>query len=197
MRTKDELQAGCAKMLKQLRLDAGLSKARMADLVYIDDHTWARYENGESAPNVPDFVYIFDAVGKSALKYVLDYIYPETYSSLGAESDSSELRQAAAHYFSSVASEHTVRAISYLAFGDHGSNFSAQVEMLTMIDHLPMPYRVAVSKLIDTFWDMAASNGEIINPGKAMPDVELFRTAVAKGTAAAHAGQDGYTTACK
>ena len=197
MRTQEELRAGCAEMLKRLRLDAGLSKSKMADLVYIDDHTWARYETGESAPNVPDFVYIFDALGKSALRTVLNYIYPDIYTPLGADADITQLRAAAIHYFDVVASEHAVRELTYLVFGDHGSNFVAQLEMLTMIDHLPMPYRVAISRLVDTFWSLADAKGELINTDLAIPDVELFRAAISKGTTAAQSGQDGYTTACK
>lgn len=51
--TLSDIQKGCSDLLKRLREKKGLSKSKMASLVGTSDHTWARYENGESAPTSP------------------------------------------------------------------------------------------------------------------------------------------------
>lgn len=189
MRTRDELRSGIAALLRKMRLKRGLSIRKMAEHVDIDDHTWSKYETGQSLPNVADFLYICDEMGENILPKMLRLIYPEMYT----DDDTTEIRDSVCSYFRDIATDNAVKDMHYLISGSHGSSLMAQIQMFVMIDHLPMDYRVAVADLVDTLWRLAESRGELVETDKAMPDVQLFRAALVKGTHAAYTNDQSYS----
>ena len=64
-----------------------------------------------------------------------------------------------------------------------------------MIDHLPMKDRVTIAQLVNTLWEMAQARGELVCCEHIMPDVEMFREGVLKGTDAAKDGKNAYIIA--
>lgn len=197
MRSYNELQSGCAFLLKSLRQKQKLSKFKMARLLMIDDHTWARYESGDSAPTVPVFFWMFDQLHEDVLRKALDYLYPEIYEGLDDSSDPAAIRAALVHFFANEAPDRFVREAAFLSFGGHGSNFGPQMEMFTMLDHLPMRYRVGVADLIKSFYEIAEARGELVSTECVMPDLDLFNEGLEKGRAASFAGHNSYTTSIK
>lgn len=193
MRTHDECRAEFARLLKRTRLSHGLSVRRIAEIAHVDDHTWARYESGESAPNVIDFTYLMAAIGDDVLPAILEYFHPDLYGA-SARADIAGVRNAVCYFFENVATETEAREMDYLINGNHGSSLAAQIAMWSMIDHLPMHYRVAVAELIDAFWRLAESRGELIGTEHIMPDVELFRHALRFGSEAAYKRKGSYST---
>lgn len=196
-RTLQEIQKGCAQMLHNLRMKKGLSKSKMAFLVGISDHTWARYESGDSAPTVPEFIYIYSRANADPLRTVLDFIYPDIYKELSAESNMDDLRKACCHFLEHVASDRMVREWNYLAFGEHGSSNKSQLEMFTMIDHLPMKYRYMIANDVLKYWEIASSHNELIGLDHIMPDVNLFKKGLQKGKEATLKGENAYNTTIK
>lgn len=194
MRSREDLREGCAKLLQKLRVETGNSKSKMAEIVGIDLRTWEKYESGQSCPRVDEFISWFDMFHADALRYVLDYLYPDVYDGLSHQSDSVSLRHAAIHYISDVASDHAVRKLDYLVFGGHGSNIEAQSEEWLMLDHMPLNMRLAVAALIDTLYETADANGLLVNTDCVMPKVEVFHDGLRKGREAVMDGQNSYTT---
>ena len=80
-------------------------------------------------------------------------------------------------------------------FGGHGSNPEPQMQEFTMIDHLPMKDRVTIAQLVNTLWEMAQARGELVCCDHIMPDVDLFRAGILKGTDAAKGGKNAYIIA--
>ena len=107
--------------------------------------------SAKSAPSVPAFVYYCQKLGEDALPAGLAYIHPTVYGE-NANNDIRETRTAVAHFFAEIARDYEVREMEFLINGNHGSSFSSQIAMYTMIDHLPMYYRAAVAPLINTLW---------------------------------------------
>lgn len=194
MREQSELRDGCAALLRRLRSDAGLSRSRMALLLGMDQRTLEKYESGISAPRVDEFISYFDQVGADALRYVLDFLYPDTYSSLSPSSPPDDLRGAIVHFILNVASEHTVRELDFLIFGDHGSSITAQAEEWTMINHLPLSMRFAVASLVNSLYTVASNSGLLVSTDHVMPNVGYFRDGLQKGKTAVIGGKSGYTT---
>ena len=187
-----ELQEQLAGLLMNLRNRHGLSKFKMALLANVSDHTWDRYESGESSPTVPEFINIYNELGEDALRDVLNLMYPDKYKFLAPESSPEKLREAVVHYFSHVASEHVIREWAFLTFGEHGSSALAQLEMFTMIDHLPMKYRYMVAESINRYYEMASAHEELVSTEHVMPDVELFRLGLDLGKEATMEQKDSY-----
>jgi len=192
---KEYIQSALAKIFAQVRIKRGLSKSKIADSVYISEATWARYENGESAPTVPEMIRIFSELNEDSLKYVLKLVYPETYGDLTYESPTKDLRKAAAHYFTEVASDQTVRIWDFITFGSHGSNVEAQMQEFCAYEHLPLDYKLAVACLIDSLYNLAMERGELIEADHVRPNLEVFRSGLRKGKEAAYRRTNSYTTA--
>jgi len=190
VRSKEDLMQGCAKMLKNLRQKKGLSKRSIADELYIDAKTWSKYEAGESAPTVPEFVRFFDRLGEDVLKDVLEYAYPSIYDRSGSEES---IRKATAHYMM-TATEDDVRDLDFLIRGGHGSNIHPQLQEFVMIDHLPLEYRVVVAEMVYSLYRLARAKGELIALDGIMPKIEDFEEAIAKAKKSVRNGEKAYTT---
>ncbi len=194
MKDINEMNKGCAAILKNLRINSGLSVNKMAEVMYVDRRTWQRYEDGKSSPTVPEFLRCFSIIGESAMKSVLDFLYPDAYKGLSEESSTDQLREAAAHYFLNVAPDKVVREWDYIMFSEHGSNMYPQLQEFTMLDHLPLEMRLIVANLIYDLYRIAELKGELIETNHVMPDVEAFREGMEKGENAVIEGLGSYTT---
>lgn len=183
-----DINRNIAVMLKNLRLRHKLSIKKISSMLYIDDHTWSRYESGQSEPSVAELIAIYRALGDNLLQEVLPLLYPGMYSAEpGGE------RESIAHFVMDIASSSDISAACYILNGRHGSNPSAQLAMLAMIDHLPMDCRAAIASLIDSMYTMALHRGELVAMDQNTPDIELFRNALIRGIAAATSNKDSYT----
>ena len=195
MRAENELRDGCANLLRKLRAEAGYSKNKMAETLGVSFRTYEKFEQGKSAPRVDEFISYFDLFHADALHYVLEFLYPEVYEPLNHGNDSADLRRAAIHYTTNVASDHAIRKLDYLVFGEHGSNIEAQSEGFLMLDHLPLTMRLTVAVLVDSLYEVASANGLLVNTDRIMPNVETFRDGIEKGRLAVLEGRTSYTTA--
>jgi len=191
MRTKDDLKRDLALMLKSIREKHGISKSRMADALNVDYHTYCKYENGYSVPSIVDFILAFQTLGENPLRTVLEYLYPDEY---GTTSDTpiDLIRHNIVDYIDSSASPRTIRAWNYLLFGNHGSSITAQIEMMVMLDRLPMQYRYAIGNLINSMYDVTSCRGELVYGLE--PNLEIFQAALSKGGEAAGRKANSYTS---
>lgn len=194
MRAESELRDGCANILYRLRQEMGYSKNKMAETLGISYRTYERYEQGKAAPRVDEFIRYFDVCHADALRYVLEFLYPEVYEHLTPDSDIDDIRHAAVHYTSHIASDRAVRKLCYLVFGEHGSNIEAQSEGFLMLDHLPLPMRLAIASLVDVLYEVALVNNLLVQTDCIMPTVEVFQDGILKGHAAVMARRNSYTT---
>lgn len=194
MRTVEELRDASAQMLVDLRSMSKKTKAQMAEAMECDVRTYSAYEAGKSVPDIATFSHLFAELGVSALRPVLDYLYPDTYKDLSPESDIEHQRAALVRWISEIAPERAIHELNFLLFGRHGSNAAAQLNEFMMIDHLPMSCRLIVAELVNSFYNLAAARGELVGTEADMPNVELFREGLQKGREAAIEGRNSYTT---
>lgn len=197
MRTSEETQNICADILRDMRQRLGISKAKMADRVDLDARTYARYEAGESAPTLPEFIRMLERVDAPALPVILTHIYPETFGELGPGSDTDAARKALADFVMRDASDREIRQLAYFIFGPHGSTMEGQLQLITALNHLPMDARLASAKLILNFWEIETDRGKIINPEYIMPDTEILRQAIIRAHEAVVAGRQNYNSITK
>lgn len=194
MRTIEELNLGCAHMLRKLREKRGLTKTQIAAELYMPEKKWARWEAGKQAPAAPELLWVCSRLGESVLLPMLEWVYPERYSGLDEDVGIDKLREAAAHYFTHVASERTVRQWSFILFGDHGSDGMLQTEEMCAIDHLPMAYRYTLVMQMLAAWDLTVAEGKLVNTDHIMPDIDALREAARLGLRTVEEGRQGYTT---
>lgn len=191
MRTKTEIQDIVSAILTDMRKTAHLSKNQMAARLGIDKRTYSRYESGESSPTLAGFIAMMDMIDAPALPIIKKYLYPESYSDTASVGD---LRQLLSDYMLHSASDRDIVQIFYLLDGAHGSTHEAQLQLFTAIDHMSMDVRLIIAKLALNMWELELMQGRIINPGEAMPDMELLRSALIKATQAVVAGRRHYSS---
>ena len=192
MKKKGEISKGLAKILKDLRKKHGLSKLKMANLLYIDDKTWSRYEEGLSEPTVTEFINIFATLGEDCMKPVLDLLHPDIYKDICPDTTIDGFKEAAVYYINNIASDRFIRQFNYLLYGQHGSSSDSQMQEFTMINHLPLQYKVIIAENIRTMWRLAESRNEILSKNHIMPDLVLFDDALKAGQKAAGLYKQSY-----
>lgn len=195
MRSKEDVQKVVAEILTDLRQQAGVSRAKMADRMNLDARTYTRYEAGESTPTLADFIAMLDSCGVPVLPTLLQHIYPESFGKLSKEPRTDELRRLLADFILKEAPDRDIWQLSYIFFGQHGSPMAAQLQLFCALDHLPMQDRLAIAKLALNFWEIDSARGNVINADQAMPDAELLRQAIIKAHLAVIEGKSGYVSA--
>lgn len=172
MRTKESIKSEISKLLYDLREKTGLSKARMAETLGVDKHTWSRWETGVSSPTVVEMIMIYEHFGESLLPPLLELLYPTD----GTKKQHSveDIRKRAAIHYLETASEHHVRVWDYLMTGLSKPEVDAQIEELCALDHLPLQFRYFLAEHIYVYYQTAKQNGLLQNTGATMPDMDVF-----------------------
>lgn len=166
MRTKQEINGRISHLLIELRAKYGVSKSKMADIAGVDRHTWARWEDGVNVPTIADLVMVYDALGESILRPILDLLYPS--EEIGTES----IRKDAAQCFLESATDHSVRIFSYTM--DNNSDIDTQVEAFCAFGHLPSPYKFFLLQHLYVYYQTARQHQELIGTNEVMPDMDIF-----------------------
>lgn len=174
MRSKEEIKSGIAKRLADLRAQKGYSKTKMAEFLGVDKHTWSRWETGENVPSVIDFFLIYDKLGDNPISTILDMLYPDNEYFSHGNIPIEAARKNIAKYFLEDASDHQVRAVSFILNGPHGSDADAQMEEFCAINHLPLHYRYFIAEHIYVYYMLARQNRELILTDHIMPDMDIF-----------------------
>ncbi len=197
MKDLDELYKELGHLLRNLRKKHNLSVREISDMLYLHTSTWKRYESCESAPDIPELVRIFNVLGESPMRCMLNYLYPDKFKDLSAESDIEKLREAIVHYMMFVASDHMVRELCFILFGVSGGSATAKLDEWTAVEHFPLKDRVVLANLVNTLYEVNKARDELVYTNHVMPDMENFKAGYLKGKEATFSGKTGYTTAIK
>ncbi len=176
-------------MLAELRDRQNLSKAAMARRVGVDDHTWSSWETGATSPSVVDFLNVFEACGESILRPTLELLYPDHYT----DGQTNE-RERLTSFVNDAATDHHIAILAYMIFGDHGSNFIPQAELICAYNHLPMEQRFIIAELIYTSFLTAQHRGDLINTDSVQPDMPVWISGLKASQRAAYQRLNSYTT---
>lgn len=190
--TRQQATQSAALMLARARNDAGLSQRFVAQAVGVGERTVKNWEAGSSAPNVVQMISWFRACGINPIRYVLDWLDPVHFDGLTAENDLADIKSALLEYISSVSSEKEIRQLAFCMFGNHGSSWRSQLEMLTAHDHTTLRSRVTVARAVLENYEMEESQGILVNTDHIPPDLSRLRDAVEKGKDAVQEGKAGY-----
>ena len=180
-------------MLKRSREDAEKTKKYMAQAMNRSVKTIENWEQGTAFPTLMTFLEWFEALGLNPMRYVLDFMFPDKYKILSETDQDDALEEALVFYIKNVATVSEKRKLAFNIFGNTGSSWHAQLEMLTAHNHNPLAARVHASQVIYDAFRMAEAEGKLIRTDEAMPDRELLEEAVGKGREAVLNGKNGYS----
>ena len=190
--TRELTAQSCALMLSSARTEAGVTQRQMAQAVGVGERTIKNWEAGTSCPDLIQLLTWFRACGLNPVRYILTWINPDTFYGLSAENSTEDVKTALSTYINDVATDTEIRELSYCIFGNHGSSWQSQLEMLCAHDHTTMRSRVTVARAILENYEMEDAQGLLVGTDHILPDIDHLREAVEKGKVAAQAGQSGY-----
>lgn len=190
--TRQEATQSAALMLAQARNDAGLSQRYVAQSIGVGERTVKNWEAGSSAPNIVQMVSWFRACGINPIRYVLDWLDQAHFDGLTATDSIEDVKSAIMAYIEDIATEKEIRQLAFCMFGNHGSSWRSQLDMLTAHDHTTLRSRVTVARAVLENYEMEESQGMLVSADSIQPDLSRLRDAVEKGKDAVQEGKKGY-----
>lgn len=168
-------------MLVTARLKADKSQKYMAQAMGKSLSTIKNWETGVAVPNLANMLEWYSVLNQNPLAGFLTVAYPDKYKELSSSSESTEIRKALLHYLSEIATDEEIRKLSFCIFGNTGSSWHSQLDMLTAHNHCTMRSRVMNGWNIYNNYLMEEAREELINTEHIMPDMENFSDAINRG----------------
>lgn len=180
-------------VLAKSRTDANQTQKYMAMSLGKSVSTIQNWEAGIGAPNMLDLTEWFHVLGLNPMYYILNILHPDTYRELSVNCSTDQLRQMLIDYFATSASDSEIRKLCYNIFGNTGSSWSAQLDMLTAHNHTTLKSRVMNSWSIYNTYLLEKARGELLCTDRILPDEESLKRAILSGQDSANNKKNGYT----
>lgn len=175
MPTWEQWAARFAELVKGIREASGDSVAEIAEKWDVDERTYRKYERGTGQPGVIDFCYAMGKMDIPILRPILEFLHPDIFT--GETDDVEQMRERLIFYFVNVAPERVIRQVFYNMLGQVSDNVAPQLEMVNVIQKLPLFDRVMLVKLALSLYDMAEYRGELLDNGPVQPDIAALKSA--------------------
>lgn len=179
-------------MLAKSRNDVGKTQRYMAQALQRSVNTIQNWEAGISEPGYRTLEKWFDTLGLNMDSYILEYKYREFTDAID-KTDLDAIKKCIYLYIDTQFSDRDFLQLAYCMFGNTGSSWHEQLNMLTAHNHCTMKSRVNVCRLVLDSYLMEYERGELIGTGQIAPDIETLAVALEKGKRAASGNQNGYT----
>lgn len=181
-------------MLSASRISVKKSQKHMAKALQKSLGTIQNWENGYSIPNLIDLLDWFDVLGLNPLRFILDFLHPDYFQNLNGTVEDNVVDSALQYYISDIAPASDKRKLSFCIFGNTGSSWSAQLDMLCAHNHTTMRSRVNVAQTIYDNYNMEKARNELVYTDNAMPDEINLHEAISKGKQSVFDGKIGYVS---
>lgn len=182
-----------AEMLATSRESCGKSQKYMAKAMGKAIGTIQNWEYGYSAPNMIETMEWFEILGINPLRYMLDFLHPETYKELTADSSTDEIRQAVIQWFADVSSDSDIRKIAYCIFGNTGSSFTGQLDEWCALNHLPLMDRINVADVVTNLYKLRKMRDELRGYDHIMPDIDNLENCIYQAKMATMERKEDYS----
>lgn len=126
-------------------------------------------------------------------KYILSYRYPDKFLTFDKDTEIEKMVDCIHAYINTNFTERDIRQMAYCMFGDTGSSWHEQLNMLTANNHCSMRSRVNICQAVYDNFLMEKARGELVNEDNIMPDLASLNIALQRGREAACESKNGYT----
>lgn len=126
-------------------------------------------------------------------KYILSYRYPDKFLTFDKDTEIEKMVDCIHAYINTNYTERDIRQMAYCMFGDTGSSWHEQLNMLTANNHCSMRSRVNICQAVYDNFLMEKARGELANEDNIMPDLASLNIALQRGREAACESKNGYT----
>lgn len=163
----------CAKLMREARQRHNVSQMFIADSLNITRKTVQNWENGATAPTVPQVIAWFTLLGESPMPAFLSYMYPDTTFTA---KDSFSASDCFYNNFRHLTSE-AIDMLGYICKGKHGSSPHALLNLITAYCHLPLRCKIQTSGSIVDQYRIALEYGDLNTLNCILPNIDCIRQA--------------------
>ena len=182
-----------AMLLSESRKRAGATQEETAELLFVSARTVQRWETGEKQPTLEEFISWYRALGLNLFRDVLRLAYPELYSNFDGSAADVEQRRNGLFKYLADCPPGEVDKIAFLLFGSHGSDWPSMLDEYVANAHCSMASRAAVCRLIIDNYELESVTGDLVEPEKAVPNMQNLRIAHEAGRKAAFLKKNEYS----
>ena len=174
-------------ILTRSRQDSGVSQRYMAKAMGKSERTIQNWE-GSSEPSFLEVCTWFHILNKNVLYYLRNALNPE--EPVEVDEKDKALREDLVKHFDLAGMDELCK-VSYLVFGDHGSYWSAVLEL--MIEHIctPLDQRVMMARAISVSYELDGHE-RILQDKSILPDMDYLNMCIKLSTEAAKQGENSY-----
>lgn len=154
----------CSNILSQFRIDAGLSRKDMSQVMDVSETTIKAWETGQGSPTLLGMLLWFQATGNSAAPPLVKLFWPDEIGNTSIHSSYDEIRSALAYYLANLASPEEVAKLHYLMYGGHGSSWLGLLDMGLAHVNASLDSRVRIRETIMTSYSLCEASGRLQTP---------------------------------
>lgn len=179
-------------ILCKSRTDAQKTQRYMARALGKSVPTIQNWESGYTTIDVLQFQAWFEVLGVNPLRYILAFTYPDPFYVIKVGDEDNKIDEALHQYFTDVATPSEKRKLAYCIFGNTGSSWHSQLEMLTAHNHCSLRTRVNVAQAIYNSYLMEDSQNALIKQDYIAPNLNVLKSAIDSGMESVLRGNKGY-----
>lgn len=179
------------KVIIYVRKNAGLSQMDLAKALGKSVGTIKNWENGLGAPDFPALLEWFDRCGVDAEKCLMAIYDPNKYERIYHPKKDSETLSALQEYLKREDAKYLKR-LYYNIFCDTGSDWHAQLDMLTALNKLPLEDRITSAQAYLDKYLIRKSRGEV-EVSHVEPDLNRLKNAIESAKDSVYKGKNSYS----
>lgn len=173
------------------RKKAGLSQADLAKTLGKSVGTIKNWESGLGAPDFPALLRWLDRCDVDIEEYLMMIYDPDKHDRIYKAREDSAILTALKEYLDHEDPEYLKR-LHYNIFGDTGSDWHAQIDMLTTLNKLPLEDRITSAQAYLDNYLIRKARGEVEAP-HVEPDLNRFKSAIESARESVYRGKDSYS----
>lgn len=155
----------CGEILAKCRATADLSRREMSEKIGYSESTIKAWESGDGSPTLSVMLQWFDVTGCNMFRSLLDFLWPDTFLSLGAGSSDEAYRSAISLYLGEIAGELEIKRLYHIVFHSSDKAWSDLLELFCAYAHLTLLKRHHIVEMNSMAYEIASAN----NTAKAFP----------------------------
>lgn len=148
----------CGQILSRCRAKADLSRREMSEKIGFSESTIKAWESGDGSPTLSVMLAWFDVTGCNMFRSLLNFLWPDTFAALSANSGADDLRRALSLYINEIAGEIEVQRLCHIMFQGSSQDWNDLLELYCAYAHLTLLKRHHVVEMIHMAYDICTAN---------------------------------------
>lgn len=148
----------CGQILSRCRAKADLSRREMSEKIGFSESTIKAWESGDGSPTLSVMLAWFDVTGCNMFRSLLNFLWPDTFAALSANSGADDLRRTLSLYINEIAGEIEVQRLYHIMFQGSSQDWNDLLELYCAYAHLTLLKRHHVVEMIHMAYDICTAN---------------------------------------